>query len=560
MAEETFGEIEMAAGWLKIKSDPFVRMKIMRLFPAMKDDGKGVLRLKATAPNAEDVLWMLGRWPHRSRPGVMPWLRSTTADLKARRAAGKNVLAGHYTLDIRTALPLREYQVQAVELTFATPGLLVGDDVGLGKTATAIGIILAHPMPALVVCPVHLQKQWCDQIQKFAPGLRCHIIRKMEEYQLPEHDVTIITYHKLPAWAQRRQWHTVVYDEVHELRGNDTEKGRAARFLAEVCKVRVGLSATPVFNYAGQIYNIISALMPGLLGTWDEFAREWKCDDKGRLQDPVALGQWLRAQMVYLRRTRAEVGRELPEEESIQHTVEHNPKIMDEFNRLGRQLAKKVLEGSFTEKGIAARELDARLRQITGLAKAPFVADFVTGLVENGEKVILAGWHREVYDVWKAKFNEAGVKFALYTGSESVTQKLNAKARFIGGDQVKPDDEVQVLILSLRSGEGLDGLQTVCKTVVFGELDWSPQRHHQLIGRARRDGMDMTSRVTAFFLVAESGSDPIVAQVLGAKWKSATAVTDPDKLNKEEDFAQPEVQSRVALLAKDWLSRTKSAA
>lgn len=553
---ETFGEIEMVAGWLKIKSDAYVRMKVMRLFPAAKDDGKGVLRLKATPANAEDVQWMLDRWPHRARPGIMPWIHATVAELKAKRAAGKNTIAGHYSLDIATALPLRPYQTQAVQLTKSSAGLLIGDDVGLGKTATGVGIILAHPLPALVVCPTHIAKQWCDQVRKFAPQLKCHIIQRRAEYSLPQHDVTVISYHKLDAWADKRDWHTVIYDEAHELRGEVTTKGDAARYLAEVCRVRIGLTATPVFNYAGQIYNVMRAIAPGALGTSDEFVREWKSDRKGRVEDPVALGVWLREQMIYLRRSREEVGRQLPPAQELHYTVEHDPKIMDTLTALGRELAKKVLEGTFTDRGIAARELDARLRQITGLAKAPFVADFVADMAENGEKVILAGWHREVYDVWKAKFDAAGIKYALYTGSESATQKAAAAARFIGGEGVKPEEEVQVLILSLRSGEGLDGLQTVCSTVVYGELDWSPQRHHQLTGRVRRDGMDENKPVTAFFLVAESGSDPIVAQVLSAKWQSATAVTDPDKLDPDADFTQAEVESRVQMLAKDFLSRT----
>jgi SNF2 family DNA or RNA helicase len=550
MTEETFGDIELNAGWITLRSDPFVRMKVMRLFPGMKDDGKGTLRIKATESNAEDIAWMLQRWPHRARPGVMSWIRATVAALKTKRAAGQNVLAGHYRLDIKTAVPLRDYQIQAVELTKSSPGLIIGDSVGLGKTATGVGIILAHPLPALVVCPTHIQKQWCDQVRKFAPQLKCHIIQKRGEYTLPEHDVTVITYSKLDAWAQRRAWHTVIYDEGHELRGEDTEKGRAAIFIAEVAKVRVILTATAVFNYAGQLFNMYRAVAPGALGTRDEFAREWKSDHKGRVADPVALGQWLRSQFLYLRRTREEVGRELPPEEIIHHIVEHDPKIMDTMRALGRELAAKVLEGTFTEKGIAARELDARLRQVTGLAKAPAVAEFVTELAQNNEPVLLAGWHREVFNVWRSKFDEAGIRYGMYTGTENASQKALAAAKFI-------ERELDVLIISLRAGEGLDGLQTVCKTVVIGEPDWSPARHLQLIGRARRDGMDMNSRVTAFFLMSESGSDPIMAQVLGAKWKSATAVTDPDKLNPDEDFTQAEEESRIAMLARDWLSRTR---
>jgi CO dehydrogenase/acetyl-CoA synthase gamma subunit (corrinoid Fe-S protein) len=78
-----------------------------------------------------------------------------------------------------------------------------------------------------------------------------------------------------------------------------------------------------------------------------------------------------------------------------------------------------VLSGSFTERGQAARELDIQARRITGLAKARYVAAYVRILIKSGTPVLLAGWHRDVYDVWLdelAEFNPV-----MYTGSETST-------------------------------------------------------------------------------------------------------------------------------------------
>jgi superfamily II DNA or RNA helicase len=549
---EIFGTLDIAAGYFRLKSDPYVRLKCLRLFNGVSDNGPlEPLRVKVTSASCEDIAWILDRWPHKCAAGVLPLLRAQVMANKDGRARSRRIMEGLDTLQINTRLPLRDYQAQAVALTMTNPGLLIGDTVGLGKTVTAIGIIVAHPLPALVVCPTHIQKQWAEKIKEFAPHLKTHQIRRGEEYDLPPHHVTIMSYGMLTPWVGRpqAQWHTVVYDEIHEFRGDNTKKGQSAEFLAQVCKVRIGLSGTPIFNYAGEIYNVFRALCPGALGTESEFKREWKSDNKGRVEDPVALGQWLRSQFIYIRRTREDVGRELPPEETINHPIEHDPKALDEIKALGRELAVKILQGTFTERGQSARELDSRLRQATGIAKAPFVAKFVAALVAGGEPVLLAGWHREVYDIWAAAFTAAGIRHAFYTGKESATQKSVNAAKLIDG-------EIDVLIMSLRSGEGLDGLQTICKTVVFGELDWSPARHHQLIGRVRRDGMDTASRVTAFFLIAKAGSDPIIAQILGNKWKSATAVTDPSKLNPDTEFTQEETESRIAILARDWLART----
>src|SRR5690606_35760907 len=81
------------------------------------------------------------------------------------------------------------------------------------------------------------------------------------------------------------------------------------------------------------------------------------------------------------------------------------------------------------------------------------------------------------------------------------------------------------MVMSLRSGAGVDGLQEVCNTVVFGELDWSPGAHEQCIGRVHRDGQSQPTM--AYFLTASDGSDPIMVEVLGVKREQIEGVRNP---------------------------------
>src|SRR3546814_6387862 len=99
----------------------------------------------------------------------------------------------------------------------------------------------------------------------------------------------------------------------------------------------------------------------------------------------------------------------------------------------------------------------------------------------------------------------------MYTGSETTGQKDREKQRFLDGD-------TDVLIMSLRSGAGVDEIQHRCSTGVFGELDWSPGIHQQCIWRLDRDGQK--NPVTAFFLVTDDGSDPPMMEVNGIKARS----------------------------------------
>ena len=175
------------------------------------------------------------------------------------------------------------------------------------------------------------------------------------------------------------------------------------------------------------------------------------------------------------------------------------------------------------------------LRQATGVAKAPYVAEFVRLPMASEKKVILFGWHREVYSIWLEQLAE--FKPMLYTGTESPKQKANAKDAFVNGD-------CRLLIISLRAGAGLDGLQSVCKVGVFGELDWSPGVHVQCGGRYWRDGQGEPS--LAYFLLSEDGSDPVIADILGLKKGQIEGVLDPDADLVEALTVEPGSIKRLA--------------
>lgn len=264
---------------------------------------------------------------------------------------------------------------------------------------------------------------------------------------------------------------------------------------------------------------MIEILRPGAFGTREEFLREW-CDGTDRVKDPKAFGEYLRREGLMIRRTRKDVGRELPKVSTIPYTIDCDTKILDGVKSRAVELANLILSTQPTARGAkfhASEEFNVLMRQATGIAKAVYVAAFVRLLVESGQKVILYGWHRAVYDIWLEQLSNLNPR--LCTGTESPRQKDDAKEAFIQGD-------CSVLIISLRAGAGLDGLQAVCNTAVFGEIDYSPGVHTQCIGRLDRDGQE--NPVMAYFLLSEDGSDPIIANIVGIKREQSESVLDPN--------------------------------
>lgn len=556
----TYGKLTLdrstARSVWKLDVEPHVALWAKRIFPRIKPGKQGTLTLAHNSAVCRDLEWLLQRFPLEvSHPDM---LANGAQSHRDRILTLDQIVGGqHQPRAFDLALPPRSYQAMAAELLLTRGFLLLGDDVGLGKTLSAIATFCEPAtLPACVVTMPHLATHWVDQIKKFAPSLRTHVVHSKTLYDLSKYrgqppDVVIISYTKLSSWVDvlGHYCQSVVYDEIQELRRRDSMKYGAALQLSDMVSFALGLSATPIYNYGGEIFNIVNCLKEGVLGTREEFLTEF-CDghdDKARLKDPVAFGSYLREQHIMLRRTRKEVGRELPPLQRIIEHVDSDPAIFAGIQDAASELARIILHTAEQRRGEkleASGEFDALMRQTTGLAKAPFVAAFVKMLLDNGEKVVLFGWHRAVYDLWLAKLVDYSP--AVYTGEENARQKDLARERFIRGD-------TPLLIMSLRSGAGVDGLQHACRTVVFGELDWSPGVHEQCIGRVARDGQ--TEPVTAYFLLAEDGADPIMAEVLGLKREQIDGLRDMQPGLERLDTGGHDLRR----LAEAYLERRRSA-
>lgn len=557
------GHLQIQGDQFVITCQPHVAIRLRRLFGGAQRAKAGVFKMAAIPAHAYDLEWFRQRHPMEIEPGSAAAFRRLVAAHERRLASIAEVEAVDYVpREFSLAIPPREYQRVAGDLALRTGGLLIADDVGVGKTVSAICTFTApKTLPALVVTMTHLPRQWERELARFAPDLRVHRLRKGTPYKFSDvkfetdpdgkrrkvdyakhpPDVIITNYHKLDGWVETLSSfvRTVVYDEVQELRISGSIKSNAAAAISQVVKLRIGLSATPVYNYGAEIFAVLEMIRPGSLGTWAEFCSEWcggrLADDDARdrnkvcVTEPAALGAYLRETGLMIRRTRKDVGRDLPALTVVRHVVEVDPARINEATAHVAELAQRVLDraGTGVELMRWSGEIDWRMRQATGIGKAPAVADFVRLLVDAGEQVVLFGWHREVYSIWQDAFSRKGyeIPFAMYTGEESETQKVESVRRFVAR-------EVRVLILSLRSGAGLDGLQFVSRTVVNGELDWSPAVHHQNNGRVHRDGQ--TDPVMSYYLVAEEGSDPVIEDVLGLKEAQAQGIRDPDAVGSPQ--------------------------
>lgn len=533
--------------WLLKDIPPHVAIVLKQVFHRIAKTQVKEFHFPCDEFHGKKLEWFSQMYPFDMSPSDAAVLKKFKKAYERNQSIMEDILLPDFKADPYTGLQpgmsLRPYQSQIIELVLRRKGLLCGDDLGLGKTYTGLGLLLnPECRPAAVVVEPHLQKQWAVKLQEFTT-LKYHLIKGTRPYDLPEADVYIFKYTQLSGWSDifaQGFFKTAIYDEIQQLRtGVESQKGSGAYVLSSNVKYRLGLSATPIFNYGAEIWNIFQYLDDSLLGTRHEFEREWT-DGFGKVSQPEALGTALREQHAFVRRTKKDVGQHMPKVNRMIEEIEADEGAIRSIYEVARALALKITTGSFFERGQAARELDLLARQATGVGKARAAAAYAKIFLDTNIPILLVGWHRDVYDIWLKEL--ADYRPVMYTGSESTTEKERSKKAFING-------ETNLMILSLRSGAGVDDLQTRCSTVIFGEVDWSPKVHDQVIGRLDREGQ--TEPVTAIFLSSNDGSDPPMIDLLGIKSAQSSAIIDPDKIFETNDADD----SRVKALVRQFLEK-----
>ena len=579
---KAFGTIEADVrggtrkAWV-VNANPHVEARLRRLFQgAGAMSATKAFRLSNTPENCRELLLVLERYPMEMTAEDLAYLTETAAEHVAAIERFTAIADGHYhPRQFDLALPLRPYQALGSEAVLQRFHLLNADEIGLGKSAQALGMILdPSARPALIVTLTHLPLQWEREVHRFLPGMRTHILKGCTPYDLsllptrgrkkkgpppeqvdlpgvdarPEYpDVIITSYSKIASWGHvlAQIGKSATFDEVQEFRHAGTSKYLGGQVISQAATYVLGLSGTPVYNYGGEFFPVMEIIAPGALGTYDEFARGW-CSGEGRklaIRDPKAFGAFLREQGLMLRRTRSELKLELPPVTKVVETIDADLDVLRKSTTNAAELARAILarSGNWADRGKMAEEFSNVMRQATGLAKAAYVAAFVRLLIESGEPVVLFGWHQSVYGVWREALKDLTPVFI--TGAESAAAKQRSVDAFTQG-------RTKLLIMSLRAGAGLDGLQKVCKTVVYGELDWSPQVIDQCTGRVARDGQ--TEPVFAYFPVTDHGADPIMMDVLGVKRGQSRGVLDPNAALVE---ALGETGGHIAALARAYLDQ-----
>ncbi|HET9481581.1 MAG TPA: SNF2-related protein, partial [Candidatus Polarisedimenticolia bacterium] len=232
-------------------------------------------------------------------------------------------LLSHYEellcLDAVTGVRRLEFQVETARkiLRRLNGRALLCDEVGLGKTIEAGMVIKEYLMrglvrSVLVLAPPGLVQQWRDEMSaKFSLPFTLWGDRGVSE---GDTDGLLLTIGSIASARMGRnrdlltekEWDLVVVDEAHHLRRRSTRSWTLVNALRK--RFLLLLSATPVHGDLMELYELVTLVRPGLLGTPAEFRRRFLADARGRrAKDPEKLREILSEVMVRNTRSHADV-------------------------------------------------------------------------------------------------------------------------------------------------------------------------------------------------------------------------------------------------------------
>ncbi len=194
------------------------------------------------------------------------------------------------------------------------PGVLLADDMGLGKPLQALSFLAwvrasgADRRPALVVAPTGLLANWAEEIDRhlspgalgalvraYGPGLAVlrtasgrdieHGSSTLDPNRWAHAGLVLTTYETMRDYQisfGRTPFSVIIYDEAQKLKNPASQVTAAARALN--ARFQIAMTGTPVENRLQDLWSILDVAHPGLLGASRDFEREYAGADVNKLQ------------------------------------------------------------------------------------------------------------------------------------------------------------------------------------------------------------------------------------------------------------------------------------
>lgn len=451
---------------------------------------------------------------------------------------------------------LYEHQETGVKFLLSKNGLILADDMGLGKSIQSIVAALeTGAEKILIVCPSSLKVNWKREINIFTNDVDIVEGRKWKKakFVIINYDI-LKNFHTLgdgkkkndddPVLELNREivnskFDLVIIDEAHYLKDNNSIRGE---IMSDVI-VNYGidkvwlLTGTPISNRPMDFYNLLRMIKSPIANNWQYFATRY-CDAR-RIFRTLKNGKkkkiWItdgasnldelaaKTKNLILRRLKNEV-LDMPDKIVIPIYHDLDVKGWKEYDMLWDEyLEKRKIE---KKRGPIQRDLVELilLRKFIAMQAIPETIEIVENALNLNKKVI-------IFTSFTDELNE----LADYFGKKCVVHNgpMNSKEKQSSVDEFQNNPNIKIFIGNIKSA-GVGITLTAANVVVFNSFDWVTGNNEQAEDRAYRIGQ--TNNVTVYYQLFENTISTRMWETLRNKKIVINAILGVNKIEDETEI------------------------
>jgi len=440
--------------------------------------------------------------------------------------SGENMELSYMTEYIELNIPLKKklypYQTVGGDYVRRNKRVVIADQMRLGKTMQSIaGILVTNSFPCIVIVPKSLrlnwQDEWHDWTDRKAIVLNHKNVKKLPELirqgmadvvitnydgvqsflidDLKEVNITTgpnagTKYHNAKGNDLCNLFNSAIIDEAHHCRNKQTIRYKCVREVFKGKEVRICLTGSPIVKGPkdlAALFELIGRIEE--FGGYDKFIKKYKkidaktLDDKGKqLQELQELNTKMRS-LCFIRRERHQVNEQISEKfrKVIRVDLDNQREYDHAWLSLQSYMAERAFTTSQISKALQAEMLVKMglLKQISARGKSASVKEFVSELIDNGEKVIIGCWYNDTVQYFKDAFREYGAVTICgrIDGHDMKPEEIHENKK-----KFQTDDNTKVIIITYgKGGEG----HTLSKasSLVMVELGWTYKDQAQMEDR-----------------------------------------------------------------------------
>ena len=386
----------------------------------------------------------------------------------------------------KLALPFKPYdfQLEDIQAIGSKKRMLIGHDVGCGKTFISTLVGMSINEPKLVIVPESLRLNWEREIKRVTPDADVKVLYSKDMFEVGK-DWTIVGYSTASKFCNEllaEQFNCVFVDEAHKCKAVNnkgepsSERAKAVMKLTTQAEYCYLLTGTPIPTSNKDLYNILKMLQVDDIDFGEEYAffnfgkeycnatqNHYGWDFNGN-SNGEALHEILAPYMV--RRLKKDVLPNIVKQRTFVPLLINNPKIKDIETRL------KTPNDHDTFMGLAMTG-----RRLMSEYKLHDCKELCDTLLEAEESVVVVSEFKETID-----------KIAEYYKDDccSIVGGMSDVAKQQAIDDFQSGKKHVCAVNTIAGGVGIT--LTKASNMIISDFNWTPANMIQVEGRICRSG------------------------------------------------------------------------